>query len=128
MVTQNKIQLEVVQAVLDGVADAGVVRTDLLECMEAASNIDMRYFRILNNKNVKTFPFFLSTKLYPEWSFSVMKTVPSEIAQEVKKILLAISGHRTAAKAGNYVGWVTPRDYTRVYELMQKLKVGPYAK
>ena len=125
---KNRTQKEVVFGVLDGNADAGVVRTDLLERLEAQGKIDMRYFRIINNKDIKTFPFFLSTKLYPEWAFAAMKSVPTELAQQVQKTLHAISSDSFAAKTGNYIGWVPARDYTSVQELMKKLKVGPYAK
>lgn len=128
MFTEGKIQQEVVFAVRDGKADVGVVRTDVLERMEAAGEIDMRYFRILHNKNVKSFPFFLSTKLYPEWAFAAMKSVSPELALQVKKILLAIPKDSAAAKKGKYIGWVAAKDYSTVKELMQKLKVGPYAK
>ena len=125
---KNRTQIEVVFGVLDGNADAGVVRTDLLERLEAQGKIDLRYFRIINNKDIKTFPFFLSTKLYPEWAFATMKAVPTELAQQVQKTLHAISSDSLAAKKGNYIGWVPARDYTSVQELMKKLKVGPYAK
>ena len=125
---KNRTQLEVVFGVRDGKADAGVVRTDLLERLEAQGKIDMRYFRIINNKDIKTFPFFLSTKLYPEWAFAAMKSVPTELAQQVQQTLHAISSDSLAAKQGEYIGWVTPRDYTSVNTLMKKLKVGPYAK
>ena len=60
---KNRTQAEVVRAVRDGKADAGVVRTDLLERLEAKGKIDMRYFRIINNKDLKSFPFFRSHKL-----------------------------------------------------------------
>lgn len=49
MFTKGRTQPEVVKAVRDGIADAGVVRTDLLERLEAAGKIDLRYFRILNH-------------------------------------------------------------------------------
>jgi len=124
---KNRTQAEVVWAVRDGKADAGVVRTDLLERLEAKGKIDMRYFRIINNKDTKNFPFFLSTKLYPEWAFAAMKSVPKELAQRVQQMLHAISPDSLAAKKGKYIGWVSPRDYTSVKQLMQKLKVGPYA-
>lgn len=127
MFTESKTQPEVVESVRDGKADAGVVRTDLLERMEAAGKIDMRYFRILNNKDIKSFPFFLSTKLYPEWAFASMKTVPTEHAQQVKKVLQGLSAESVAAKKGKYVGWVPALDYSSVRDLMKKLKVGPYA-
>lgn len=128
MFTKSKTQPNVVKAVRDGIADAGVVRTDLLERMEAEGEIDMRYFRILNNKDIKTFPFFLSSKLYPEWAFAVMKHVPYKIAQQVQQILYSISPTSVAAQAGNYVSWLSPEDYGEVKALMKKLKVGPYVK
>ena len=128
MFTKGRTQEEVVWAVRDGEADAGVVRTDLLERLEAKGEIDMRYFRIINNKDIKTFPFFLSTKLYPEWAFATTKSVPTKLAQQVQQALHAITSDSLAAKKGKYIGWVAPRDYTSVNALMKKLKVGPYAK
>ena len=124
---KNRTQAEVVWAVRDGKADAGVVRTDLLERLEAKGKIDMRYYRIINNKDIKTFPFFLSTKLYPEWAFAATKSVPTELVQQVQQTLHAVSPDSLAAKKGNYVGWVPARDYSLVNKLMKKLKVGPYA-
>jgi len=127
MFTQGETQPEVVRAVRDGIAHAGVVRTDRLERMESAGEIDMRYFRILNNKDVKGFPFFLSTELYPEWAFAVLKSVPSELSQQIKNVLLSITVESTAAQKGRYVGWISPLDYLPVKELMRQLQVGSYA-
>ena len=127
MFTEGKTHPEVVESIRDGKADAGVVRTDLLERMEAAGKIDMRYFRIINNKDIKGFPFFLSTKLYPEWAIASMKTVQTEHAEQVKKVLLGLSAESVAAKKGKYVGWLPALDYSSVRNLMKKLQVGPYA-
>jgi len=127
MFTEGKTHPEVVESIRDGKADVGIVRTDLLERMEAAGKIDMRYFRILNIKDVKGFPFFLSTKLYPEWAVASMKAVPTEDAQQVKKVLLGLSAESVAAKKGKYVGWIPALNYNSVRDLMKKLKVGPYA-
>lgn len=126
--TESRTQPEVAQAVLSGKVDAGVVRTDLLERMEAAGKIDMRFLRILNNKDVRDFPFFLSTKLYSEWAFSALNQVPDEQMQQVASVLLAIDKDSQAAQAGKYVGWVPPQDYRPVQELMKRLEVGPYAR
>jgi ABC-type phosphate/phosphonate transport system substrate-binding protein len=124
---EDRIQPTVVYAVRDGKADAGVVRTDQLERMEAAGLIDMRFFRILNNQDIKDFPFFLSTPLYPEWPFAVMPGVPDNVTQKVKAALLAINADSEAANNGEYVGWLPPLDYGPVRELMQRLQVGPDA-
>lgn len=122
------IQPDVVYAVRDGKADAGVVRTDMLEGMARAGKIDLRYFRILNSKQDKSFPFFLSTPLYPEWPFAVMPGVPAEVEAQVREVLLGINPLSEAATAGHYVGWMPPLNYEPVRQLMQRLQVGPYAK
>jgi len=127
MFTSSGIQPDVVRAVRDRKVDVGVVRTDRLERMEDDGEIDMRYFRIINNKEVKDFPFFLSTELYPEWVFASAKSLPLEVLQKVKKTLLNLHPVTAAAKAGKYMGWVEPRNYSSVRELMKRLKVGPYA-
>jgi ABC-type phosphate/phosphonate transport system substrate-binding protein len=120
------IQEDVVFAVRARAHDAGVVRTDQLERMEAAGKIDMRYFRILNNRETEGFPFFHSTPLYPEWPFAVLKHVPDEVAQRVQQALLAIQPSDAAARQGDYVGWTRAADYTPVRELMRELKVGHF--
>jgi len=125
--TKSRTQAEVVQAVLDGKVDAGVVRTDQLERLEAIDELDMRYLRIINNKNIKDFPFFLSTKLYPEWAFAALKHVSNDDVHKVAEVLLAISKESKAAQSGKYIGWISPRDYSSVKKLMQRLEVGPYA-
>ena len=125
--SQSKTQAEVVYAVRDGKADAGVVRTDQLERMEADAEIDMRYFRIINNKDEQSFPFFLSTRLFPEWCFAAMKSVPDLLSQRVTTSLSLIKPDSSAAQQGKYIGWIPALDYTPVRDLMQQLKVGAYA-
>ena len=123
---KSKAQPEVVFAVLEGKVDAGIVRTDLLERLEAKGQIDMRYLRILNNKDIKKFPFFLSTKLYPVWAFASLSHVDPTISQRVTDILMSIKTESLVAIKGKYIGWIAPKDYTPVDQLMRKLKVGPY--
>ena len=127
MFTKSQTHPDVVMAVRDGIADAGVVRTDVLERMEASGKIDLRYFRIIGNKDIRNFPFFLSTKLYPEWAFAAMKSVSPELKKKVKNVLLEISDKSLAAKSGNYIGWIPSLDYSSVRSLMLKLKVGPFS-
>ena len=124
---KNSLQKEVVYAVRDGKVDAGVVRTDQLERMESTGEIDMRNFRILNNKDVKGFPFFLSTDLYPEWAFAAMKNTPVKVVQQVQKNLYSMPKNSLAAMKGQYIGWLPEKDYHPVEQLMKELKVGPYS-
>jgi len=124
--TKGGTQPEVVEAVLFKQAEVGVVRTDQLERMEQAGRLDMRYLRVLNNKDNKNFPFFLSTALYPEWPLASMDKVPADVVTRLQQVLLKLGPASDAAEKGKYVGWVKPLDYKSVDDLMRKLGVGHY--
>jgi len=120
------IQQDVVSIVSLGSADVGVVRTDMLERMDASGLIKMSDFKIINRKSSKNFPFARSTQLYPEWPFIKMSKASSALSKKVALALLTISSKHPAAKDGKYVGWTVPEDYQPVHNLMKDLKVGVY--
>ena len=119
-------QDNIVYAVRDGKADAGTVRTDLLESLDLAGKIKLQDYRILNAQHVEGFPYALSTPLYPDWAFAVLRHTPDELAQRVAITLLQMEPGDPAARAGGYVEWTVPLDYHRVQQLMMELRVGPY--
>ena len=120
------IQQDVVSIVRLGNADAGVVRTDMLERMAAAGLIKLDDFKIINKKTTKDFPFYHSTRLYPEWPFAKMSKTSDLLAKQVALAFLTMPSDHPAAMAGKYVGWTVPADYQPVHNLMKDLKVGPY--
>ena len=117
----------VVYAVQNGSVDAGTVRTDTLERMAAAGDIDMSEFKILAAKKYDDFPFVISTVLYPEWPFAKVVSTNEKDAQKVVDALLALDSQHAAAKSAKIVGWSSPLDYSGVEELQKLLKVGAYA-
>lgn len=119
-------QDDIVLAVRDGKADAGTVRTDLLESMALAGKINLQDFRILNPQRAEGFPYALSTPLYPDWAFAVLRHTPETLAQRVTVALLKMSPGDPAASAGGYAEWTIPLDYHSVQQLMLELRVGPY--
>jgi two-component system sensor histidine kinase TtrS len=116
----------VVTAVRDGVVDAGTVRTDILERMAFAGEIDLTEFRIINPQSNPEFPFAHSTRLYPEWPFSKVAHTPNELAEQVAVALLQMPQDHPAAIAGKYAGWSIPLDYQPVHELFRELHLPPY--
>lgn len=116
----------VVKAVLEGSVEVGTVRTNILERMAAAGEIDIDAFRIINQKIGSEFPFKRSTSLYPEWPFSKLQHTPNELAQRVAVALLSMPRFNAAAKAGNYAGWTVPLDYQSVHEIFRELNLPPY--
>ena len=120
------IQQDVVSIVRLGNADAGVVRTDMLERLAKNGTIKLDEFRVINKKTTKGFPFFHSTQLYPEWPFAKMRNTSDLLSKQVALALLTLSSEHSAAMVGKYVGWTVPADYQPVHNLMKELKIAPY--
>jgi signal transduction histidine kinase/CheY-like chemotaxis protein len=116
----------VVYAVRDGLVDAGTVRTDTLERMQQDDLIRPGVFRILNQQHAETFPYALSTRLYPEWPIAKTRSTPQDLAQQVVIALFSIRPGDPAAEAARVAGWTIPLDYQPVHDLMKELRVGPY--
>ncbi len=116
----------VVYAVMNGAVDAGTVRTDTLERMAAAGEIDLADFKIINLQKYDNFPFVCSTALYPEWPLAKVKHTPDAVARAVADTLKQLQATDTAAKSAKVVGWVDALDYAPVEALQKTLKVGAF--
>ncbi|MDH5802782.1 MAG: PhnD/SsuA/transferrin family substrate-binding protein, partial [Gammaproteobacteria bacterium] len=119
-------QDQVVQAVMQGKADAGTVRTNILERMQQENLIPAQQLKILSPQMAAGFPFAHSTRLYPEWPFAKARQTENQLAQQVAIALLSMAQDHAAAQQANSAGWTIPLDYQPVHELMQELSVGPY--
>ncbi|MEM6423956.1 MAG: PhnD/SsuA/transferrin family substrate-binding protein [Cyanobacteria bacterium P01_D01_bin.128] len=119
---------DVVYAVQDGRAEAGAVRTDALERMARAGQINLEEFAIYNAQSQSTqgFPFLRSTDLYPEWPFATLAHTPVDLAESVSVALLDLPPEHPATQAGRYHSWTIPANYQPVHELFRDLKVSPY--
>lgn len=118
----------IVYKILKGEADAGTVRTSVLEQMEKEGQINLADLKILNQKYTEGFPYIHSTKLYPEWPFSSLSHVDDELVEKATIVLLNIKRSNLAAVAGSYDRWVPPLDYRSVHSLFTTLNTGPYKK
>lgn len=115
----------VVQVVLSGEADVGIVRTGVLEQMAAAGQLDLAQLRVLNLQPTSVFPQRLSTALFAEWPWAALPQTPTVLTKAVSVALLQIEPDSDAARAGRYQGFSIPANYTPVEELMRRLKVYP---
>ncbi|WP_163335651.1 phosphate/phosphite/phosphonate ABC transporter substrate-binding protein [Desulfopila sp. IMCC35008] len=121
-------QDDIVFKVLNKEADAGTVRTSVLEQMEQEGQIRLADFKIINPLSTRGFPYIHSTALYPEWPFSSLSHVDDELVEKVTVALLSLKKDNPAAIAGNYDRWVPPLDYQSVHTLFTALNIGPYEK
>jgi len=117
-----------VKAVLDGKADAGFVRTGVLEAMSAEGKIDLARLRIINPTPNPDFPFLASTGLFPEWPLAAAPHVQIDIANQVAATLLLMPPDSPAARAARYHRWSTPLEYQSVQNIMRRHRIYPYDK
>ena len=105
--------------------DAGTVRSDTLERMEAEGKIKLSDFRIVG-KVADDFLFVHSTRLYPEWPMAVCAHAAAD-GEAVGKALQALAKDAPAAVAAKCVGWCAPLDYTPVVECLKAIGYGAFA-
>ena len=90
--TQN--HNDCVTAVMQGEADAGIVRTLVLEDLADKSDT-AKSLKVLTSREFRypaeVFPFMVSTRLYPEWPFAALAHVGSDMTER--------SGHSPAESA-----------------------------
>ncbi len=117
---------DVVKSILNGKADAGVVRAGILEKMANQGILDLSSLYIINQQKHKGFPFKHSTRLYPEWPFARLPSTDSELSRQVVLALLQMPASNEAAIASGGAGWTIPLDYSSVHMLFKELQIAPY--
>lgn len=116
----------VVQAVLDGKADAGFIRTGMLEQMAASGTLRLDRLKIINRQNLTHFPFIVSTTLYPDWPLVALPHLPPEVGRRTAAALLQLEPEHPAARAAQIHGFTIPADYLPVEQLLRELRLPPF--
>ncbi|KEO50822.1 hypothetical protein TP2_14435 [Thioclava pacifica DSM 10166] len=105
------------EAVLDGRADAAVLRACMLEELQAADPERFAPLQAFATRPEKARGCAVSSPVYPGWPFAKAQGTSPALA---KKVAIALLG----MQAGNY--WTVPLDYQPVHDVMRELRVGPY--
>jgi len=119
-------QSEIVQAVIAGRADAGTVRTGVLEHMLSDGRLAAGQIRVLGRRDEPGFPLLLSTGLYPEWPFARLPHTNEELARQVTLKLLQIPAESVVARTTGGAGWTIPLDYNGVHDILREFRIEPY--
>ncbi|CAG1022658.1 partial putative signaling protein, partial [Patescibacteria group bacterium] len=118
-----------VQAVLSGQADAGFVRSGVIEGLEHEQKIPLNSIKVLEPHkpigNQEKISALHSTDHYPEWPFCVSRHISPEMVRQISLTLLNIQTDSEIAKAAGIAGFNPPADYTPVEVLMLRLRTHP---
>ncbi len=119
---------QVVTAVLNGEADAGTVRTEVLEALAEEGKLDLADIKLINSisGNILQLPLLSSTALYPEWPLAKLAHFPNHMAQGVAAALISLPQTHPAALNLHISGFTIPQNYQSVQQCLKALRVGPY--
>ena len=118
----------VIEAVLSGRADAGFVRTGIIETLIRQGKLKAKDLNIINRQKHAGFPYAVSTRLYPEWPFVALPHVDSRKTRRIASALLALDSEHPAALTARIGGFVPSADYLPVENLARALSLPPYDK
>lgn len=116
----------VVEAVLEGQADAGFVRAGVLERLAGEGRLDLSGIKIIHRQALTGFPYAVSTRLYPQWPVVALPHVEEASARRMAAALLGIEGDMALSRSIGIHGFTIPANYTAVDNLARKLRLAPY--
>lgn len=114
--------------VLSGKADAGFVRTGVLERMIAGSSLQADQIKVLNRRISAELPLAHSTATYPEWAVAPSAALGKETATEVAIALLTLPQGSKELAAASIYGFDAPYNYDAVREVQVALGMPRFAK
>lgn len=129
------IQLEhdqyVVRSVFNGQADVGVVASSVLEGMAEEGQLDLDDVRVLPVAPVEalpddTYPFLVSTRLYPNKRLMALARVSPEMIREVGAALLMADPAMMSPHQHLQTVWTVPHSCDEAQEALQVLQLPPY--
>jgi diguanylate cyclase (GGDEF)-like protein/PAS domain S-box-containing protein len=112
--------------VLAGRADAGFVRTGVIEAMVREGKLAAERLKIIAPQRVTDFPFQVSTRLFPEWPIAAMPGVAESTARHVAASLLFLPHDGDVARKLGIEGFTIPGDYHPVDDLLRELRLPPF--
>lgn len=107
----------VIDSVLSGKTDAGIVRACVLE---NAGLLKSGQVKVLEPKEKTDFPCQVSTRLYPNWTLSTTPNTPPEVSRKVTAAVLEIKPLQ------NNLHWSVATDFTPIDDLFKALEIGPF--
>ena len=124
--SQDKVLL----LVRNGQADAGFVRSGILEKMIAEGRASPGEFKVLHEHPASELPeikILHTTRSYPEWPCARLGHVSDAQARKMAVMLYELPMESAEARAAGISGWTVPMDYHSVNECIKELRLGPYS-
>lgn len=121
---------EVVQQVLEGRTDAGVLSACLLETAESTGLITPGMLKVIGEHDDHLIACRHSTNLYPDQVFGALNYSKPDLVRRVTVSLLSMTGSKAEPKhmgTTSAFSWQVPGKFDQVSGLYKMLEIGPWA-
>ncbi|MEH6823310.1 MAG: PhnD/SsuA/transferrin family substrate-binding protein [Motiliproteus sp.] len=112
--------------VRDGLVDAAVLPACLLETLGEEGVIAASALRVIDPIPHPGFNCQASSRLYPNWSISTLKSTSAELAGQVVSALLLMPADSAAAQNAGARGWTAPVSSYDIHQLYRRLDIHPW--
>lgn len=112
-----------VYQVRDKTVDAAITPFCTLEEMIDEGMVNKADFRVIHPTVPEGSDCFVSTQLYPNWSFASADTVSPKITQEIAQALYDLPAEHMAAVTAKNAGWTAPISQFKVIQLFKELQL-----
>ncbi|HBA64697.1 MAG TPA: ATPase [Methylococcaceae bacterium] len=116
----------VIEAVFNGDAEVGFVRSGVLESMAVQGKLDLARVHVLNSQDLPDFPAAISTRLFPEWPIASLPHINETLARRVVAALFLLTDNPEVTRQLAIRGFTIPADYTAVADLLRDLRLPPF--
>ncbi|MFK5894830.1 MAG: phosphate/phosphite/phosphonate ABC transporter substrate-binding protein [Pseudomonadota bacterium] len=114
-------QRKVAEMVLNRPGTIGTVRTNVLENMALTGAISLKNIKIINQKKESSFPYLLSTTLYPQWAMAMLPKTDKIVAQKVSNALKKMKSNQLAIEMAGIAGWKMALDYSKLEIMLRSI-------
>lgn len=112
---------KIVQKVLNGEIDGGILRTCYWEEYAERNKLDKNLIRVIDPKKDSNLVCQHTSELFPNWPIATTPSASPEIARRVVKSILSVE---PSDKNGLY--WGLSTDFTQLDQLLKDLEIGPF--
>ncbi|WP_321323178.1 sensor histidine kinase [Thiomicrorhabdus sp.] len=123
----NGSQKNIVRAVLSNEAEAGIIRSGLLEKMIQDGEIEKDKIKIIGTKTNPSYQLKHSSSLYAEWGIATLFNTDVALSLKVATTLYSMPKSTSSQDYISHYGWTKPGDLTTVKGLLRALKLPPYS-
>lgn len=113
----------VLEAVLNGQAEVGLLRQCMLEAFTQANPEYAGKFTVINAQPASLSPCQVSTRPYPGWTMAVTPHTPAQIARDFANALLEMQPEDSPS---GYT-WSLATDFKGANDVLRIMRVGPYS-